>query len=240
MEYKNARETYPLYDSVLIGSNAPVLYKNAGYFADYAELGAQAMIPFFNVRNKGQAGKQYNNFDSANKLSFVYHCDSIGISIEAPAVSFGSAGAAGEPAPSNLFFATELIKHVGFILKIGQDEKLVAPGTLIPSGQGVGGYASNDQSTGDIQKVIQNTNSGDPDLDNRFPFAEPLEMPRESNVEGQLIISEYGRESLKKCVGPGNWEKDQAQTAQYPAMAVIRVTMFGEREVQQRNAQHFV
>jgi hypothetical protein len=239
MQYQNALETYPLYDSILIGSNAPGLYKNAGYFADYAELGQPAMIPFFNVRNKAQAGKQYNNFDSANKLSFVYHCHSIGLSIEAPAVSFGSSGAPGEPAPGNLFFATELVKHCGFILKIGQDEKLVAPGSLMPSGQGVAGYADNEASTGDIQKVIQNTNSGDPELKNRFPFAEPLEMPRESNVEGQLIISEYGREALKKMVGPGNWEKDQAKTEQYPAMAVIRVTLFGEREVQQRNAQHF-
>jgi hypothetical protein len=237
MKYQNALETYPLYDSVLIGTNAPGLYQNSGYFANFAALGVPATIPFLNVRNKAIAGKQYNNFDSANKLPYVYHCHSIGLSIEAPAVSFGNTGAG--PSPSNLFFATELVKHCGFILKVGQDEKLVAPGSLIPSGQGVAGYASNFASTGDKQSVIQNTNNGNPDKNNRFPFPETISMPRESNVEGQLVISEYGREALKKCVGPGNWEKDQDESEQYPAMAVIRVTLFGEREVQQRNAKHF-
>lgn len=238
----NAYESWSLYDTVLIGENAPALHQGAGFFADYAALSVPSQIPFFNVRNKS-VGTPYCNFDSANKLPFVFHCYSIGLDIEAPLslASVDQGNPANTPTYSNLFFSGELAKHVGFILKVSQDEKLVQTGTLMPSGQGIAGWQNQyGNFAEDGNAALSNLSVGVPEKNNRWKFAEPIAMPREVNIEGNLVFSEYAREALSSMYGPGTvYAQEGISGSAYPAYSQIRVTLYGMREVQQRNALHY-
>lgn len=244
MTFKNAYEGWTLYDTVMVSSVVDSLYKNSAWYTSYQALGQPSTIPFFNVRNKS-VGVQYCNFDSANKLPFVFHCYSIGIDFDAPAVSFGDESET--TGQSDAFFAAELANHCGFILKVSQDEKLVQTCVCMPSGQGVAGWNSQVGATGpDPAHSMQNVTFGIPDRENRWHFAKepgdiPVQMPREVNIEGLLIVSEYGRAALAKMAGPGNWQFNTSASGfnSYPQAATIRVSMYGKREVQQRNDLHF-
>ena len=105
MNAVNAYETWSLYDTVVIASNADELWNGQGMYKSYKDLGVPPSVPFFNARNKS-AGVQYCNLDSANKLPYVFHCYSMGISFESP--NFGGSGILESPGSqgrtSNLFF----------------------------------------------------------------------------------------------------------------------------------------
>lgn len=239
-QYENAWESWTLYDTVLVSSIVDTLYKNSGFYTDYAALGAPATIPFLNVRNKS-VGVPYNNFDSKDKLPFVFECWSIGIEFSAPAITYPpqGGGVTSDQSQSTLLFAQELPKHCGFILKLSQDEKLVQTALLAPSGQGVYGASSDVASQATNAQLLQNVSAGVLDRNNRWKFAEPVLMPREVNLSGELVISEYGRSMLAKMIGPGDYWIQQDDGERYAAASYIRVSMYGKREVQQRNALHF-
>jgi len=241
MQFVNAYESWTLYDTVLIAKNVNEIANNAQWYTSYAQLSQNATVPFFNVRNKS-VGVSYCNLDSANKLPFVFHCYSIGVDFEGPTVSTPNAeGGPGAGAWASLFFSGELIKHCGFILKVSQDEKLVNTCNLLPSGQGVSGFGSVLHNTGPgIIEMFQDVGSGVNDRDNRWKFAQPIQMPREVNIEGTLYLSNYARNALVKCAGP-NFIQNQfgVSASNYAACASIKVTLYGKREVQQRNELHY-
>jgi hypothetical protein len=238
--YVNAYETWTLYDTVVIASNADTLFKNAAFYTSFAQMSQDSVVPFFNVRNKS-VGIQYCNLDSANKLPFVFHAESIGIDFEPPTATTPGGTTTERGDFSNLFFGAELAKHCGFILRISQDEKLVQTCMLMPSGQGVAGFSVGHNQVGaDTVSQIANVGIGLPDRKNRWPFAETLAMPREVTFDGQLILSQYARDTLAKMYGPGVWRNDPAvSTSWYPQAAQIRVSLYGKREVQQRNELHY-
>ena len=242
MNYANAYESWSLYDTVVIASNVESLFNGQGYYASYNDLGVPAEIPFFNVRNQS-VGTQYCNLDSANKLPFVFHCYSIGIDFEAPLVTGQQELDANNNGPrqSNLWFQSELVKHAGFIFRVSQDEKLVNTCTLMPSGQGIAGWQTNVDTDGEAQAIgLSNAQSGSPEKGNRWKFAQPIQMPREVNFDGRLIFSPYAQDALRKMVGPNDWNPQPGVSGtSWPMASTIRVTLYGKREVQQRNALHY-
>lgn len=242
-KYKNAVEDWPLYDSILIASNANTLYRGAGFFNSYQELSAPAQIPFFNVRNRS-VGVQYCNMDSANKMPYVYHLQSIGIAVEAPLASCArdALPVAERTEASDLFFANDLINHLGFIFRVAQDEKMVTNARYLPSGEGIVGWGGNQTETIGNQFLTSTTvTNGVATNENRYPLPTPISIPREENIEGSLILSPYAREALAKMIGPGDWPCISQSNIpdQKPQAALIRITLYGVREVQQRNALHY-
>jgi hypothetical protein len=242
MNKVNATEIWPLYDSVMICNAVTTLYPKANWYAQYSDFADPAEIPFFNVRNRS-IGMQYNNFDSSEKLPFVYHIYGLAISVQAPIVSQIKIGednptAANQTRPGDLFFATELARHSAFILKVGQDEKMVNATNLLPPGSGVHGFADMFNKAGNnAGSMPSNLQNGVPEHKNVWAFPEPIAVPRDRNVSGTLVLSSYMRESLKKCIGPGNYLNDDTadHPNKYPAASVIRATLIGKREVQLRN-----
>lgn len=238
MEYLNAWETYTLYDSVMISGAVDTLYKSASWYADYAALAVPASIPFLNVRNAAGVGSPYNNFDSRDKMPYPFQVWSMGIDFNPQAVINGTSPDSSMSVAAALF-ANELPKHCGFIFKVSQDEKLVNTTMLMPSGQGVVGWADGMEETTGYPQLIQNVNQGDPARENRWKFAEPVCLPREVNISGELVFSEYGRQLLAKMLGPNDLVLQAADTDPYAGASIIRVSMYGKREVQQRNALHY-
>lgn len=237
--YKNAVEDWPLFDTIMIANNVDTLYKNAGWYAQYSDLAAPATIPVFNVRNRS-VGVQYCNFDSANKMPFVYHVEGIGIEINAPLINFQSVNI-GSASGADVFFANDLKNHMGFILRVSQDEKLVCSVSCMPAGGGISGWATrlNGTATGGTFRNTLTTTNGLPMKDNTWVFPQPVTLPREVNIEGQIVLSPYARKALARCLGPGNWRRTDAGGTDYPQAATIVVKMEGVREVQQRNELHY-
>ncbi len=239
---KNVYESWALYDTALI-SKDPDLEKGYPEIAtSYAALGARKQIPFFNVRNKAKAGEAYCNLDSDQHLSFVFHCYSVGIQFMAPVVgtAFEAAGAIVYDSVTSQLFAAEMIKHASFRLKVSQDEKLLNHVMLTPEGTGVSGFGLSGATPG--YAGSQSYHNGDAEMSNRWKFAEPIVMPRNVILEGNLEFSEYGRKILQAMAGP---QKLSTKPSALPAdltidaTSSIRVSLFGKREVQQRGDLHF-
>lgn len=242
MEKQNALETWPLYDSVMISNVVDALYPQASWYKQYSDLAAPAEIPFFNVRNKS-IGVQYCNFDSSEKLPFVFHIYGLAISVQAPIMSqekinATNPDAANQTRYADAFFATELPRHSAFILKVGQDEKLVNCTNLLPPGSGVSGNGAMFNTAGNtVGGMISDLQNGEPEIGNVWIFPEPIAVPRDRNISGTLVLSSYLRGCLTKAAGPGLYLANDTTNHpdRYAAASLIRATLIGKREVQLRN-----
>jgi hypothetical protein len=242
----NVYEAWPLYDTVLIGDGQS---DTPGWYESFAALGAADEVPFFNQRNRSGTHPAYNNFDSQEHLSFVYHCYSIGISFFGmPFSDFGDWNIGGfremVPYTENYAkFCSELVQHSGFSLKVSQDEKLAICCSAAPSGAGISGFTRplyvpgvDDVALG----TFQNLSNGVPHITNRWKFKTPIEMPRAVNVSATLKFSELARDLLQAMSGPGFFYNSPVEQAEaIPCVAGIQLSMFGKREVQQRGQLHF-
>jgi len=243
-EFQNAMEPWSLYDTILIGTGQSG--KGPGWLNSYLDLGNQNKISFFNVRTRSQVGLPYCSMDSADQLTYVFHCYSMGVELYAPPtpqVIMPEGVFTQVNLQNNALFSAEMPKHMSLRLQVSQDEKLVANVEAVPSGGGFAG-ATHSMDAPTSMHTYQGFGNGDPVLKNRWVFAEPVEMPRNVNISVDLKFSDWARELLKVAQGPG------AIAVQAPdgqglnakvinAVAMIRVSMFGKREVQQRNALHF-
>lgn len=240
--YNNALEKWELLDTVLITSNADQVFKGGQFFTSYKAMANQSQIPFFNVRNRS-VGTMYNNMDSANKLPFAFHLHSIGVAFESPLVSYGAPPV--DQSPSDLFFASELPKHCGLILRISQDEKLVQTVAALPDGQGLSGFTTMFPfqtvypTALEKPSAIKNVKFGNADHSCRWGFPQALQLPREVTFEVSIILSDYARSCLAKMSGPGTYIHDVSGLVTTPAASLIRVSMYGTREVQLRNELFF-
>jgi len=243
-EFQNAMEPWSLYDTILIGTGQSG--KGPGWLDSYLDLGNQNKISFFNVRTRSQVGLPYCSMDSAQQLSFAFHCYSMGVELYAPPtpqVKLPEGVFIQQPLQNNVLFSAEMPKHMSIRMQVSQDEKLLANVEAVPSGGGFAGAMHSMDAPSSVN-VYQQFGNGDPVLKNRWVFAEPVEMPRNVNISVDLKFSDWARELLKVAQGPG------AIAVQAPdgqglnakvinAVSMIRVSMFGKREVQQRNALHF-
>lgn len=243
--FNNAVESYAIYDSVQIrgslGSDAV-----AGY-SSYAALAARSKIPFFNVRNQGEVGLAYNNLDTKDQMAFAFHCYSIGLSFSAPVQCVTPAGALGgsHNPTASAQFVQAMPYHTGLRFKVQQDEKLLHTAHFAPEGAGPYGVALGTDFTGGVVGTagtasITSQTSGQPLLTNRWPFPKPISIPRGATYSVELEFSEFGKELLGALPGPANMifgSEGDLKTVQ--GCALIRCSLFGAREVQQRNELHY-
>ena len=236
---KNVLEYWPLYDTVLIGDNAIIKYPAAGYYADYAALGAPVSIPFFNIRNRSQVGIAYNNFDSKEHLAYPFHCQSMGVEFIAPVASDNGLA----PAIQDIIFGKLVMHHCAVTLTVSQDEKLACAVPLCPAGMGIAGGADDAGAANHANYIVAESNNGVSSLTNRWKFPEPIILPRNVTIRATIEFSPYARNVLQtfgtapSASGPVT-ETIGDQTS-HPTVAAIRLSMFGLREVQQRGELHF-
>jgi len=243
-DYHNITEAWEIHDTIAIGytadGNPPLKPTQPGWKFSYAEFGSENEHSFFNVRNRGEVGLAYCNLETKDQMPYVFHCYSIGLNFIAPP---------GLVEPSELetdwnsiahvVFAQTIQNHVGIKFRVREDEKLLNNGMLTPEGAGTYGVAIGFGGTVNTASVTSVT-PGMPDLGNRFTFPMPIEIPRGSTFNMDLVLSKYAQQMLQAIPGPGFYafgvggEKNTV-----PARALVRATLIGKRAVQQRGELHY-
>jgi hypothetical protein len=258
-QYANVVEPWALYDSIIICSD---FYGNEssvpGWFTTYAAFSQQETHSFFKSRTEGTAGLQYTNMQSSDSMDFAFVAHSIGIGVLSPAPNIegelgGADGIAGEIENSDSlighFLAADLPRHMGIQLKIQQDIRAECAALHAPPGYGVvgSGVAYDFPNAvaplhGDVPYMNFAVSQGVPALDNRYPFPEPIGIPRTATIEAVLHLSEYARWVLADVYGPRGFMFNSSDGAPpytvFPRRYVIQVSLFGERLVQQRGQYH--
>jgi hypothetical protein len=244
-----ADESWPLYDTVLIGRDVP---NQPGWFSTFEAFAQETEISFFNRRNRSQVGPEYCNLDTSEQLDFAYMIHSIGVDFIAPPVGTGeteqnvftSANSA-----NVLMWGNDLLRHSSLQLILNQDEKLNIPCSACPSGIGPSGTSSlfvNQTAappTGAPLGPMGQYTNGVPHITNRWPFPQPIRVPRNHNLRAVIKLSEWARFAANRLEGPvqlfmGN-NAQSPDAGSVPAVFGIRVTLIGNRFVQLRNAQSF-
>jgi len=243
--YVNAYEAWSLYDTVNIGIGQRDY--NAKWFNNFVQLSQETSIPFFNQRNRSGVGVAYNSFDSAEQVSFAFKCYSIGLEWYAPfssEVTYDEQVLAESDNPNQqLWF--EMLRHASVRFQVGQDEKVLLNALGAPGGGGTAGIIANGVNAGiaTYQYAYQTFSNGVAKLENRWAFEEPIEIPRSRNVAAWLTFSTYAKSLLARMAGPDYILTSTAELAEggglVPACYQMRLSLFGMREVQQRNELHF-
>lgn len=233
----NVVEAYTLYDTIQIGSDVT---EEEGY-ASFAALAGEEEIPFFAKRTRSKVGLAYTNKDSTDALPFAFHCYSMGIEwLGAP-----DRDKLPDNATAQIIAEFEgayllekvLPAHCGVTLKVREDERLAGTAEMIPPGYGATGYTAGAVNQAPIQAVTQSW----PDLSNRFKFPEPLRIPRNTIVTANLKFSKFAKRLLANLPTPGVislYDPSAAAKIDIPRRALIRVSLLGKREVQQRGELH--
>lgn len=254
IQVTNVQENAVLYDTVLVSQAVPGFYPTAQWFANLAGVANANELPFFNIRNESMVGHQYCNMDSIDKMSFPFLLRSIGVQVFAlPSVSKTNPDQdwhtdEQSEAASLLWWSQELVKHMSLILKVNQDEKLVANVSCLPSGVGVWGDADT-KSELIYNSAMCNWGNGVKDISNRFIFPEPVEIPRNQTISCKLELSPIAKNWLRRLNGPSTVTLNDDETGiladppwngnTYPTVYGIRVSLEGLRYVQQRGALHY-
>lgn len=238
----NVREAFSLEDAIQIGVGVS---SPAGY-PSYRALAALEEIPFFTIRNRTEVGLAYTNKDSKDNLPFALRIKDIGIRFKAfpPYHTLPETEGVVTPLDTAEFnaarlFESEIPFHCGFVLKIREDERLAHTVEMAPPGTGTFGYTA-----GASPERIQSFNMGWPSLGNRFTFRDEIDVPRNCVVGVTLKLSPYAKQLLANMPGPAA-DLQLCNTADpptevlLPRLSLIRVTLNGAREVQQRGELHF-
>lgn len=241
---KRALEQWEYHDSVIIMKDLADYpeFSQAGYFASYEELGAQRDVPFFNTRNQGMVGPMYCNMDQTDRFPMPFIC--MGLSIEfLSGLQAAHENNGGSSSPNALFnnvhWLTEMPKHSSFHFQVGQDEKICTTAVMCPAGGGVTGFGGSHGNFGlSASPATTNFNSGAPDSRNFYHFQNgPIEIPKGETVRGSLRLTPYAQEVLSKLCGPGVYLGKEG--VEYNIISMIRVTLYGVRGVQLRNALEY-
>ena len=238
--FANAEEAWAIYDTIQIRKDVT---GREGY-ATYNALGLVDEWPFMDQR-KADIGIAYTNRDSNEGLEYVFHAYSLGVRFVAP---LGKAEPYYKPddeiiGPANplahLIFSAMGPEHVGLVVRVMQDDKLIHTVTLAPDGAGPG-PVSGTGAGGLSQAVVYANNNGEPVINNRWKWPVPISIPRGATFSIRLKPSSYFKRLLAAMPGPTGYtfSLDGTTEISVPAAALIRVDMIGKREVQQRNAIH--
>lgn len=249
-ENMNAIEAWALYDSVLVGDGMAAK-SGAGWYDSFSDLANETEIGFFNQRNRATVGVPYTSLDTSEQIPFAFRATSVGLDVYVPpfsdidAVNDGSLGI-----PRYALFM-ELLRHASFRLVISQDEKLLTNALAVPGGAGVSGYMA-DQNSPPFQASLtySGIGNGDPCKSVRWAFPEPVSIPRNRNLAAWLQFSNHARAQLRAMGGPGRVRINPAEldpatglptylSTTVPGVAIMRVSLNGFREVQQRNELRF-
>jgi len=233
----NVVEAFALYDTIQIGTDVT---EQEGY-KSFAALAGEEEIPFFSKRTRSNVGLAYTNKDSTDALPFVFFAYSMGVeflgSTDREAISNPTDELAAE-AEGGYIMEKLLPAHTGVTLKVREDERLAGTAEMIPPGYGSVGYTAGAFNQAPIQATTQSW----PDLSNRFKFPEPIRIPRNTIVTANLRFSKFAKRLLTYLPAPGGiklWDPSGEGTAiLIPRRAMIRVSLLGKREVQQRGELH--
>lgn len=255
-EFRNVREQYMLYDTLGVWDppQGSGITNPDGWVANFAALGALNTIPFFNVRNRS-AGLYWNNQEKRDQLDWPFIIESLGVTFHAMPITGIVSWATGstlrpEDSASHIF-VNDLPRHVGVRVKVQQDERLKTHAFFCQPGYGVSGdgYGRGAPSTWgapisdngwDHHLAVHS--QGLPQLDNRWHFPLPLEVPRNASLSVVLEINEYGRALLAylpwRVTAFGNTDELTGDIKLIQPFAYIQVSLIGKRLVQQRGQYH--
>lgn len=232
----NVVEAYSLYDSAQIGGKVE---PEEGYLS-FTALAAEEEIPFFTKRTRSKVGLAYTNKDSTDALPFAFHIYSLGVHwlgfperVPLPEAPTSEQIAEFE---AGYLFEKIIPLHTGVTLKVREDERLAHTAELAPPGVGVLGTNAGAYNNAPVHAATQ----GWPDLANRWRFPVPIRVPRNTIVTLNLKFSKYAKSLLLAMPGPGviALSLGPNQPIDIPRRAMIRVSLIGKREVQQRDELH--
>lgn len=240
MEYVNAKEKFELHDSILIGKDKWIVSR-PGWFQDFQGFAASQKHSLFKTRSLSDVGIAYNNMDTRDQMPFAFEVESIGISFAAPL------GVVGENSDfssndNNLIgpiWVNDIPRLIGFRFKVRTDEKLLHNCELAPEGSGGVGFMAAGATIFPDLSAMTNVTQGEPDLENRWPFPEPIGIPRGASFSVELELSPYAVELLRSFPDYNNYTFGIEPGTEIAAVASIRASLIGNRFVQQRNELHY-
>lgn len=260
-QFKNVRETAPLYDTVLVcktmyGKEQSV----GGWYTTWAGFAANEKHTFFKSRTEGSTHLAYCNMQSADNVDTPFLAYTFGVRFFAPVspdcYDFRLLSPQGMVENMPAWWLWDLPKHCGVDFRVQQDVVIENTCLASPSGygpRGGGGAQPAIDSRVGVKpnqipwKTVTGT-IGDPCIDNRFPLPEPIAIARNTAIEANIYVSEYARYVLSRLVGPLDngfltecQADDTPSDADYiylPTRYGIQVSLYGLREVQQRG-QYF-
>jgi len=242
MEYVNAKERFEVHDSIMIGNTKSIAGK-PGWYDSFSSFAASQKHSLFKQRAISDVGLAYNNMDTRDQMPFAFELTSIGISFAAPLGITGEEFDPVTPANDNNLigpiWCNDVPRLIGFRLKVRQDEKLLHCCELAPEGAGSVG-AMGVAAGGGALNVMTNITQSEPDLDNRWPFPEPIGIPRAASFSVELELSSYCVEMLRTWPQLNDYYFGPIeQQVRVPSVASIRCSLIGNRFVQQRNELHY-
>lgn len=246
-EYYNVRETYPLYDTILITQDLTSLsIQPPGWFATFAAFGAAQDYHFFDTRNRANTGVPYCNLDTRDTMPFGYWLRGLSVKFFAPVINPLYENAANEviDTQEGAFFQAEAPQHCGVTLRVNQDIRLKLNAMMLGGGDGpnFGGYGQIDPADAAYNALpgMFTANQSIPDEKNYWMFPEPIGIPRRASVSVVITPMQWLRTILQAFHGPNAYAfADTAEAVINPSgIYGIRVAFYGNRLVQQRGQLH--
>jgi len=257
----NVKESWALYDTILI---CPTFYgaENGvrGWFTTLAAFGAVQEHRFFKARTEATATLPYNNLQSEDSMDFPFVAYNMGITFFAPASNIQ--GIATEEDVANLinqlnpaishFWTFDLPRHCSISFKTNQDVRAEVTCYGAPPGYGpMGGGCAFELTPPLVGPPIEPLykqhaqmnfygTQGVPIATNRFKFPEPIEIAKNSVIEGTLNLSEYARYILTGVAGPTNYafQNTDVGCTFFPQRFGVQFSLHGYRLIQQRGQYH--
>lgn len=240
-----AREVFVYYDTIKISPSAGTM---PGWFTSFAALAGARELPLLNIRSRATVESCYCNLDTPGQLDVGFLIKSVGIEFMAPIIGgyeydVQQAAIYNLPGPYSMWM--DCLEHSLCRFYVNQDEKFCENCALLPPGYGASGDINAVQggqltpkNAGVAAGALTN---GLPDLDNRQPFAKPIEVPRNTTIRAVVELSDFARDNLSRLDGPGYLQTRAGAISQgwVPAVCGIRITVAGIRLTQLRNAQSY-
>ena len=235
-DYKSVRESWMIYDTVLIGLDDEQSAKYPGGFTSFTAMSQQDEIPFLNIRNSSEAGMAYTNISSKDKTPWPFYLDSFGMRFIYPTPNINGASEHSAVIAGSKIFETEILDHCYFQFQIREDVRLTIKPAMMQPGFGPQGFMVGNFAQNSL--FMSNITNGQPNMNNRWRnVGYTMNIPRDTPIKGLLRFSEYGKALLRQL---GNVaEFDFADEDTFQALARIELTLCGKREVQQRGEYHY-
>jgi len=233
-----AAETWPFYDTLVIDPSLPQAQQDEG-FQTYADLGRIGQVSFFgDKRKRSTVTAAYNNMNIDNLLDYGMYVHSIGVGMWAPSTSTPGEVGPDQDAIESLIFNVDLRHHIGAVLRINQDEKLVTTMDLLPEGTGSSGVSELNAFSGVGSMVTAQV--GSPIVTNRFFLPRPMKLTRGTVLSLEVVFSQYARQLLQGMRGPGYYDfvGDDGEPLETPIArrAIMRCSLMVLREALLRDA----
>lgn len=233
--FKNVRESWPIYDTVLIGLTEAESAKYPGGFQNFTAMAAVDEVPFLNIRNSSEAGLSYTNISSKDKTPWPFYLDSFGMRFIYPTPNVDAASEHSAVMAAANIFETEILDHCYFQFWIREDVRLTIKPAMMQAGFGPQGFMIGNSTQNTF--FMQNVTNGNPNMGNRWRnVGYTMNIPRDTPIRGTLRFSEYGKGLLRQLANVAGF--DFIGEDPYQALARIELTLFGKRAVQQRGEYH--